>query len=449
MSLWIKQVGGFFLLLLFTGQTYAAGFALIEHSASGMGTAFASGGAGAEDASTLFFNPASMGSFNKSQFSVAGHLIHPVGEFSNSSSVAATGGDLSGANGDAGIDALVPNVYWFMPIGQKVHLGMAINVPFGLTTNYNDNWIGRYHGVKSEMSTININPALSYKINSQWFLGAGFNIQRAEVSLTSAVDFGAVCVGAVGSAETCSDNYELEPQQDDGFAEISGDSLAYGWNIGAMFQPLEATRIGVSYRSGMSHTVDGTAVFTVPSNATVLTLNGLFLDSNAQASVELPASAQISASHEIVGGFTLMADVSWTGWSSFDELRVEYDSAQPDSVTTENWKDSWRVAVGGRWQQNNKLQLRGGVALDQSPVPDDQHRTPRVPGNDRLWLAAGLAYQLSSSLRFDVAYAHLFIPEGKIENTFESESVPTVRHTLSGSYESSVDIASIQMTWTY
>ena len=146
----------------------------------------------------------------------------------------------------------------------------------------------------------------------------------------------------------------------------------------------------------------------------------------------------------------MLADVTWTGWSSFDELRIEYDNpAQPDSVTTEGWEDTFRYSVGVNWQYSDKVTLRTGVAYDETAVPSAERRTPRIPGNDRTWLSFGGTYIINPEFTVDIGYSHIFINDTKINNTFES-SQPALAATLTGTYEDvSADILSAQLRWNY
>ena len=226
------------------------------------------------------------------------------------------------------------------------------------------------------------------------------------------------------------------------------DDLAFGFNLGLMIEISDQTRLGISYRSEVDVEVEGEADFAVPANTSFVYSSNLFLDSDISADVTLPASFSVSLSHR-VDKITYLADITWTGWSSFDELRIEYDNpAQPDSVTTEDWDDSYRYSFGIDYQYSDKMILRTGIALDETPVPNAERRTPRLPGDERFWLSFGLSYQYNEDLSFDFGYSHLFIDDPEINNTFES-SVPTLAATLTGDYDASVDILSAQLNWRY
>ncbi len=420
--------------LLLATYAQGAGFALIENSASGMGSAFASGGAAGEDASTMWFNPASMTLLKGHNMMMGLHYVAPQDDFSNQGSTNADGTPLSGPNSEGGKPAVIPNFYYTGQVSDTLFLGLGVTVPFGMGTEYDDNWVGRYHAVNTELMTININPAIAYKINDQWSIGGGLNIQYVDLTLTSAIDFGALA-GAPGAA--------------DGFADLQADNaddISFGWNIGVLFELSKSTRFSLAYRSSITHDAKGNADFTVPSSAAPIVSTGVFTDSGLYASVELPASASLSAFHSFNESFDLMADVLWTNWSVFDELRIHYDNpAQPDSVTTENYEDQWRFALGGNYHVNKDLTFRTGVAYDQKAVEDKYHRTARIPDNDRTWLSLGMGYRFSEMIGMDLGYSHIFVDTTPIENIYES-SQEALNHTLKGEFEASVDIFSAQLT---
>ena len=429
----------------------AAGFALIEQSASGMGNSFAGGAAVAEDASTVFFNPAGLTRLEGRQLSGALHYINPKSKFNNEGSKTALGQPLTGDDDDGGRDGWVPNLYYTQDLAERWKVGIGINAPFGLTTEYDDDWIGRYHAVKSDVVTLNINPSLAYKANDNISLGFGVSAQYIDVELTSAIDMGSVCfaqeLGAVIPPGTCN-ALGSGPQQNDGFAKLTADSWDFGYNFGFLYEFTTASRVGVHYRSKIKHSLEGDANFTVPGELGFLTSTGNFVDSNLTADVSLPDSLSVSYFQELNASVAFMFDWTLTRWSSFDELRIDYDSNQPDTVTTEDWDDSNRFSAGLNYRLNPSWLLRFGMAYDQTPIPNSKHRTPRLPGNDRTWVSFGFNFQPQDNLSMDFGYAHLFIPDADINNTYES-GVPTLNHTLSGSYELQVDIVSAQLNWKF
>ncbi len=420
-------------------SSHASGFALIENSATGQGNAFAGAAASAEDATTIWFNPAGMMKLKSNQLIVTGHLISPKASFTNQGSTDGSGAPLSGANDNGGRNAFVPNFYWVTAINKKMKFGLGVTTPFGLETDYNDTWVGRYHAVKTNLKTVNFNPSIAYQVNEKLSVGGGLNIMLADVTFTNAIDFGAL----LGS-----------PQGADGFVNLKADNfgglgnLSYGFNLGLLYDITPQTRLGLAYRSETTIDVKGSATFKVPAPAAPVLATGAFQNTAINASVTLPQSFSVSVAHEMKK-LTLLADVTWTGWSAFNELRINYaNPAQPDSVTTESWNDIWRYSVGANWQYSQKIILRTGMAYDETPIPNAERRTARIPGNNRTWLSFGGTYIISKAFTVDVGYSHLFVSDTGINNTFES-SQSVLASTLKGTYAASVDILSAQLRWNY
>lgn len=461
-------------LVLFSTQANSAGFALIENAGSGMGSAFAGASAEGKDASTVWFNPAGMSLIELDGHSVVsqvGHIILPSSDFKNKRSrvnPALTGGDvalaeatLTGKGDDAGKNAFVPNLYYVKPINDKLRFGLGINAPFGLEVTYDDDWIGRYHATNSEMKTVNLNPSISWKASDRLTLGGGINAQYIEVTLGTKIDSGAACRSAASAANSgtllaqCLTRFPKVGQSaTDSNVEVSGDDFSFGFNLGLLYQPTNKTRIGVSYRSGIKHKLEGEADFTVDDSlalvATSPTTNlqqvlgaTRLADRDIRASASLPESASFSIAHKATNKIELLADATWTGWSSFDELRILDKAGATVAVTPEEWEDVWRLSVGGTYQYNDKLALRTGIAYDESPVPGPKLRTPRLPGNDRTWLSFGANYKINKRMDVDVGYSHLFIDDTPIDNTDENG------YNVSGIYESDVDILSTQINFKF
>ena len=282
------------------GHALGAAFALAEQNVMGLGNAFAGAGATAEDANTVWFNPAGLARLNFTQFETAVHLIKPSAKFQNVGSQAALGQPLGGNGGDAGDLAVVPNLYASMAINPDWHVGIGINAPFGLKTEYDNGWLGRYQALKSELKTININPAVSYKATNDLWFGAGVNYQRLQATLTNAVNYtGALAQGygqlaAAGQIPASAVPLLIGATAGlDSKAEITGDDSAWGWNVGVMYSmngdannDNGAARIGLSYRSKIKYNVVGSVNFT---NPTVPTLTGALAPFN-------PAVAAVSNS---------------------------------------------------------------------------------------------------------------------------------------------------------
>jgi long-chain fatty acid transport protein len=449
-------IGGMIAAASFNAQS--AGFAIIEQSASGMGNAFAGAAAVAEDASTIFFNPAGMTNLQGSQLVAAGHIIVPGADFNNDGSYVnplLTGGapfpgSLPGSDDDGGETAFVPNLYFSTQLSDQLFAGIGINAPFGLATKYDNDWVGRYHALRSEISTININPSLAYKVNDRISLGGGISAQYIRATLSNAVDFGSVCFGLEGRGflppGTCSGAGVL-PLQADGQAKVKGSDWGFGFNLGAMIHVTDHTRIGLAYRSHIEQDLEGDATFRVPDNFQAILNIGLplFSDTGVTAGVDLPESASLSLYHAFNDQWAVLADATWTKWSRFEELRIEYDNpAQPDTVQPENWDNNMRYSIGATYRPSQKWVFRVGAAYDETPINKTVDRTPRIPGNDRKWIAIGLGYRLSDNLSMDAGYSHLFIEDTDLDALDHSTG-----HQLIGTYESDVNIFSAQLNYKF
>lgn len=462
------------LLLVLAGSVNAAGFALIEQGGSGMGNAYAGAAATAEDASTIFFNPAGMTYLPDSQLVVALHAVRPSAEFNNNGSRSVLGTALdSGDGGDAGGWAFLPNLYFSKALNENVRLGLGLNAPFGLKTEYDDGWTGRYHALKSELKTININPSLAFKVNDNVSLGAGVNYQRVSAQLSKAVDFGSVCVakaapfvGGVPAALATCGGAGLTPTGKDGKSAFEGDDWSWGFNLGAVIQAAPSTRVGLAYRSEIRHKLEGHANIrgeeafnALPGALAALkaALIGNFQDSNVEAKLDLPATFSASIFHHVNDDLDLMADATWTGWNSFETLRVVRTSGALSGATLdvqpENWDNTMRYSVGASYRYNDNLKLRAGVAYDESPV-SDKWLTPRIPDSNRTWLSLGANYQLAQNSLLDIGYTHLFVHDKNIDTSAQAAEIAALggssaAGTLKGNYDSDVNILSVQYTHNF
>lgn len=426
------------LTLIATGTAHASGYGLKEQSASGQGTSFAGATAGATgDASAMFFNPAALGLVKGNELIQSGTYIAP---YSDASSVRATrasrlgGSTISGTTDpdDAGQNAVVGSTYGAISIDDRLKLGLAVTVPWGLVTDYEDDWAGRYHARNSRLMTINVQPTLSYQMSPELILGVGGQIQYAKARLTSAVDFGSIL--AVATA-----NPALAGRADGG-ADLEGDDIGYGAVAGLIYTPAPGTRLGLSYRSPVKHELRGDVDFqNVPT-----ALRSVYADGKISAKVVTPEVFGIGAYHELNAQWAVMADVQWTNWSRFQELRIDYDNPLTrDTVTDEKWDAAWFVSLGAAYKWNDKLTLRAGIAYDQSPV-SDAYRTPRIADEDRYWVSVGAGYQITESISVDVGYTHIFVNDATLDLHDTLTTNDAFRGNLSGSYENAVDIVAIQ-----
>lgn len=400
---------------------YGAGFALIEQSASGMGNAFAGAAATGEDASTIFYNPAGMSRLSSTQFAVGGHAIDLSLKFSNGGStqnVPAPGTPIPGGNGgDAGDVGFVPNFYLAVPINDKLAVGLGVNAPFGLKTEYDSTWVGRYQGIETEITSYNINPAVSYKITDTIAIGVGADYQHFKAKLTNAVFTGGP----------------------DGISTLDADDDAWGWNAGLIAQLTPSTRVGVSYRSQVKYTLEGTASAAIPGGPVLLPAT------NVTADVTLPDMTSLSVVHQLNDQWELLADATFTRWSKIDTVNVMASGSTLDSLPFK-FDDTWRISFGANYRYSEQWTFKGGVAWDETPV-QDQYRTVRLPDNTRKWVSLGAKYAITNKAAVDVGYSHLFISDPSINLT--RPGAGGFSSTVVGTYEGSIDIFSLQYTQSF
>lgn len=406
-------------IVIFTAPliSHAAGFALIEQSGSGMGNAYAGGAAAAEDASTIFFNPAGMTYIEGTQAVSALHLIKPNIEFHDSGSIKAFGLPPRGDEGpNAGGLAFVPNFYFMTVISPTIKMGIGVSAPFGLKTEYGDEWVGRFQADKSELKTININPSIAFKVNDQLSLGFGVSAMLAKATLTRQV------------------NRVVAPETE---VEIKGNDWGFGFNLGALYQVTENTRIGLAYRSKVEQHLEDRS-----KSPLVAALN-----TKVKADITLPENFSVSAFSQLNDSWDLMGDVTWTRWSRFKELRIDFANATSDAVTLENWENTLRYSVGVNYHYSDAIKLRAGVAFDEEAIKDE-FRTARIPGNDRKWLSMGVGWRITPATKLDVGYSHLFISDTKIDDD-QTSAAEGFNGRLRGDFKASVDILSLQLTHNF
>lgn len=424
----------------FTTSAQGSGFALMEQNASGLGNAFAGAAAAAEDASTVFWNPAGMARLRAGkQVVVTGHAVMPSTRFSNGGSVPGINRtDFGTEGGNAGSTALVPNAYFAMNLNPRWSFGLGVNVPFGLATEYDAGWVGRFQGIRSGIETLNINPSIAWKATDRLALGVGLSWQRGTIDLLSGVNYKGLVTGSALNPAVAAN---AEGQNE---VELEGD--AWGYNFGLLFDVTPATRIGLAYRSAVEYDMTGTtrfsgvpAAFALSPALTAATANG-----NVTFNVKTPDSASVAIAHQLNPRWELLADMMWTGWSNIQALPLVRDSGATLDTLRFNFQDTLRYAVGANYRMSDTLMLKMGLAFDESPVPNASDRSVRLPDNDRTWFSLGAKYRVSNAGTVDLGYSFITIKDAAIDN-----NQGAVRGRVVGNYKAHVNILSVQYTHTF
>ncbi|MEK8080512.1 OmpP1/FadL family transporter [Pseudomonas sp. XK-1] len=386
----------------------ASGFAINEQSVSSMGTAFAGRSSSADDASTVFGNPAGMARIKREQVSGGIALIHAKTDIDNAS------GSARGSNdGDMVPFIGAPMGYYVKPLDDNWSFGLGLYVPFGLVTDYERNFQGRYHGDRSEVRVVTLQPTLSYRFNEQLSIGFGPTINRIDGELTSAVN-------------------NPIPGAGDGKVEIKGDDTALGYNLGVLFELSPQSRFGLTYHSKVDYRLKGDTKVSGP---------GFVIGSSAgtyDTSLELttPESVDVSVTHDLNANWTLYAGSTWTRWSRLEEIRADNKGvggllagALTSISEPQNWHDTWAHAVGAAYKLNRRWTLRAGLAVDQSPT-NNADRSPRIPSGDRTILSLGAAWSPNEDMTVDLAYSYLMEDDADIERDDYRSTYKNTAHGL-------------------
>jgi long-chain fatty acid transport protein len=414
----------------------ASAFQLKENSAKALGRAFAGSTAAGDDASVIVNNPAAMSMLKGNVFQADVTGINFSTKF-HGTATDAQGRPISGGNGgDAGTTMPVPALYFATQVADRWHIGLGLTAPFGFKTEYDSDWKGRYNGIKSDFKSLDATLSASFDVTDDFSVGVSAIAQKTSAELTSAINYNTVGLGLIqraaaagqlppATAAALAAQYAaVVPPGSDGYAKIKGDDWAYGWQVGGLWKLTANDRFALNYRSKISHTLEGTGNFTMPSNVTAVLSNPAvapllgrgqppFTHTNGRADFTTPAIATASFWHQDEK-FGLGFDLSWTKWDAFQDLTVRYSNPnQPNTSEDYSWRNTWFASAGGEYYVNDKLTLRGGVAIDTTPTYDDT-RSPRVPDSTRKWLAFGIGYKATDRFELNAGYAHIFVNEAHI-----------------------------------
>ena len=381
---------------------HAAGFMLTEQSAGALGRAYAGVGVDGTDISGVYYNPATM-------------TLHPgtqiqAGFVAVGLDLAYEGNDGSTENGQYNTQA-IPHGYISHQLTDNMWIGLAMTVPFGMGTEYDDNWPLAYKGISAEVLTFDFNPNVAWKVSDKLSLGAGISIQYASADLKMQ-DLISNEMPDLGTAN----------------GEVDADSIAWGFNVGLMWSPLDNLRFGLSYRSRINHNADGDFTFSNPKGPGASHVPTDAFD--ATATISTPAWAMATAAWDVNDLLSLYATFRWTDWSSFDTLDIKSPALESKGgvKTVENhWQDTYLFSVGADLRFTNWWTFRAGIGYETSPIDDPKYRTAIIPDADRWWFALGSSFQATESMQIDVsaAWLHgtgerdLYNTAGQVDGSFD------------------------------
>ena len=378
----LKILACSFLGLSLAHTAKAAGYQLNEYSAINMGRSFAGVGVTGDDFSAIGYNPAGM-SFNKRNgIQGTASLVRLYSHFKGTDGAGKTG------RGHTSIERVLPSFFAQYRLNDRLTTGIGLYVPFGLATDYPNGWFGERHGALSEITVINLSPAVSYQLNDIVSVGAALNIQYTTAHLTSSA------------------------------SDVRGDDWGAGYSVGFTVSPIKELRFGLSYRSKVSHKLKGDLDrLTRQTPFGVMNFTG-----DVDAKITTPETAILSAAWDINEKWTLTGTARWTRWKRFDDLDINLHFGTPfgrqdiTSSTPEKWRNTGFYALGVDYRANQNWTIRGGLGYDMTVIRSGATRTPRIPDGRRVWNSLGFSY-VHENMQFDVGYAHIFVYGGHAKGT--------------------------------
>lgn len=392
-------------LMLLAQPAFAGGFFIGEQGAraEGLGGAFTGV---ADDPSALWFNPAGI-AFQDGISGTAGFdVLMPSNKFTPASGITYTANKKT---------FVTPQGYLVYNTGDlPVALGLGINTPFGLSTDWGNTGapftsaaLGAASVTFSQIEMLNFNPSIAFKVNDNLSIAAGATYY-----------------------------YVNKVRLDNQVLLLNGNGDGWGGNVAVMYRdgPLG---LGVSYRSRVKAKINGSA-----TGVGALAGAG---STSASTSVTFPDMVNVGLSYRLSDAWRVSADVDWVNWKTFDKITVNY---VPSALATalggtttipENWKATTSFRLGAEWDFAANMRARFGYVYDPTPINPIDY-SPRLPGNDRQLFNIGYGYDLSHKTTIDLAYSYVLLNN----RTQTQAAVPGVFYN--GTYKSDVHIVAASLT---
>ncbi|WP_422135027.1 OmpP1/FadL family transporter [Endozoicomonas sp. ALD040] len=410
-----------------SSNAFSAGYGINENSASYMGTAYAGRASNPQDASIAANNPAGIAYVEGTQVSVGSAIILEGGEFEGQHTLPTGTVVAQGKTEDFVSTSGVPFGHFVMPLNDQISFGISGYAPNGIELEYDDDWAGRYFGIKTSFKTVNLQGTVSYKFQEDFSIGFGLIGSYVEGELTQNTDVTNFLREGLPAAE----------------AKIEGDDKTLAWTLGALWNVYDRTYVGLAYFSEIDFELEGDVKLSGPVNR----------KSDAKLEITMPERAALSLTHQLNDEWTLMAEATWTRWSRFEEFYVRADNSDLSSYVPINWKDAWAWSFGATWQVLPEWKLRAGYMFDESPV-DDDNRTVRTPDSDRNWFTVGANWRPDTNLSIDISYAYVSLKEGKIDeakyNKPPNQGTPIDSFgVITGEYDNCSSIVAAQLNYIF
>ena len=388
-----------------TSTALAAGFQLTEQSSLGLGRAYAGAGIVGDDLSAVHYNPAGMTLLEGTRFQAGTTWIALNADY-NGKDGSSENGRLKGQ--------MIPAGYVTHQVNDKIWLGFAMTVPFGMGTEYDKGWAENQRGTDAKIYTFDMNPNIAWKVSEFLSVGAGVSVQYAKAKL------------GMGLEQEAFGQYAYV-----GHGKIEGDSWDWGFNLGVMISPTDKLRFGLAYRSSIEHDAEGDFTFS-NGQGDLDAVNGNVF--NMTTSIETPDTVMLTSTWETTDKLRLSGLIRWANWSDFDELKIKntvpgiVDSmthgAFREKTVINEWQDTWLFSVGADYRINDAFTVRGGLAYETSPVDDQSTRMAVIPDTDRVWFSLGASWYPTQDLQFDVGATYLMgVGDKDLYNRVDGEKV--------------------------
>ena len=397
----------------------AGGLFGYELGTADLGLASAGYGARAQDASTVFTNPAGMTRLEGNQFLGAGQLLWSNTRFSIGSGTSPALGSNDGGYA-VGHNGWFPGGGSFLSytVSPDVKFGLAMTGNFGGVLNYQDDWVGRYYVQQTWIVGLSFLPSVAWKVNDQLSLGASLNAMYGIYKNNVAVN-------------------NLLPHYGDGWLKLKDERWGWGGNLGLLWEPSKTTRLGLTWTSQLKLDFAATPEFEdlAPAAEQILRQRGLY-DARIDVGIKVPQQVMGSLFTQVDDRWALLGSVGWQQWSKFGQVTVGIDDiTDPTSLTTAiPFKDIWHVAVGAQYRLSDPWLLNFGAAYDSGFQENSSNVSPLLPTNAAWRFGVGGQQQLSKTTYWGLAAEYLY--GGTLSTDIRAKPVALGgRGDLVGSYD--------------
>lgn len=398
----------------------AGGISLYEIATPDIGLASAGYASRAQDASTVFKNPAGMNLLGGSQTQAGAQLLYGDMEFSHDASTSHRLGTDDGGNAIGALPGV--SAFYVHELDEKWRVGFGTLSYLGAAQEYHPDWVGRYYVQESTLLGMSLLPTVSYQVTDWLSVGAGVNAMYGELKDQVALP-------------------NLEHDFGDGQMRVKDHAWGLGANAGVLIQASKETRVGINYLSAVDLDFQARPEFThLGPTLTKLLAATPRLD----LGVTVPRSTMVSLFHQLNEKTALMADVGWQNWEQFGRVQIGLDSVDSTQLTKDlHFQDTWHGAVGAQYQLCSAWRITGGVAYDSSAV-DDADRTVSMPMGSAWRFGTGLEWQLNEKISLGAGYEFLWMGDMSIDQGSDL----SLRGRVSGAYENaSISFFTLNFNW--